>query len=113
MANRVRNIRIEFRVTEDEHAFIAKKMSEAGIINREAYLRKMAIEGYIIRVDYSDIREMSRLLRIATNLLNQIAKRANESRSLYASDIKDLQDSYEEIRRQSAAIKKKLAGLPG
>ena len=88
-------------------------MEEAGIINREAYLRKMAIEGYIIRVDYSDIREMSRLLRIATNLLNQIAKRTNESRSIFASDVKDLQNNYETIRRQSESIKKKLAGLPG
>lgn len=88
-------------------------MKEAGIINREAYLRKMAIDGYIVRVDYSDIREMSRLLRIATNLLNQVAKRANETRSIHAADVQDLQDSYETVKRQTAVIMEKLVGLPG
>jgi len=113
IANRNRSIRIEFRVTEDERDFIAKKMAEAKIINREAYLRKMAIDGYVIRVDFSDVRELNRLLRNATNSLNQVAKRANETRSIYASDIKNLQDNYERLWVQAESIMMKLAKLPG
>jgi len=86
-------------------------MSEAGIKNRGAYLRKMALDGYIIRVDFSDIRELVRLLRNATNNLNQVAKRANETRSIYAADIKDLQDNYEKLWVASEGIMKKVAKM--
>ena len=86
-------------------------MSEAGIKNRGAYLRKMALDGYIIRVDFSDIRELVRLLRNATNNLNQVAKRANETRSIYATDIKDLQDNYEKLWAASEGIMKKVAKM--
>ena len=88
-------------------------MKEAKIQNREAYLRKMAMDGYIIKVDFSDVREMVRLLRIATNCLNQVAKRANETRSIYASDIKDLQDNYEKLWQSAESVMKKLAKMPG
>jgi len=54
-------------------------MAAAGIRNREAYLRKMVLDGYILRLDLSEVREMTRLLSNATNNLNQIAKRANET----------------------------------
>ena len=87
------------------------KMSEAGIKNRGAYLRKMALDGYIIRVDFSDIRELVRLLRNAANNLNQVAKRANETRSIYSADIKDLQDNYEKLWVASEGIMKRIAKM--
>ena len=71
----------------------------------------MALDGYIIRVDFSDIRELVRLLRNATNNLNQVAKRANETRSIYAADIKDLQDNYEKLWAASEGIMKKIAKM--
>ena len=71
----------------------------------------MALDGYIIRVDFSDIRELVRLLRNATNNLNQVAKRANETRSIYAADIKDLQDNYEKLWVASEGIMKKVAKM--
>ena len=86
-------------------------MSVAGITNRGEYLRRMALTGYVVRVDYSDIREMSRLLRNATNNLNQISQRVNESGSIFADDIRDLQGNYENLRQMAEGIKEKLAKI--
>ena len=102
---------MKLRVTQAERDLITEKMVAARIGNREAYLRKMACDGYIVRIDFSDVREMVRLLRNATNNLNQVAKRANETRSIYASDIKDLQDNYERLWQSAESIMKKLAKM--
>ena len=67
------------RVTEAERDLIAEKMTVANIRNREAYLRKMAMDGYVVRLDLADVRKMVFLLQNATNNLNQIARRANET----------------------------------
>jgi len=98
-------------MTEQENALIAEKMAAVGMKNKEAYLRKMVLDGYIVRIDFSDVRELSRLLRNATNNLNQIAKRANETRSIYESDIKDLQDNYEKLWGSAESIMRKLATM--
>ena len=98
-------------MSEKENGLIAEKMEAAGIRNKESYLRKMVLDGYCIRVDFSDVRELSHLLRNATNNLNQVAKRANETRSIYASDIKDLQDNYEKLWVSAEGIMKKLANM--
>lgn len=98
-------------MSEQENALISEKMLEAGIRNKGAYIRKMILDGYIVRVDFSDVRELVRLLRNATNNLNQIAKRANETRSIYAADIKDLQDNYERLWQSAETIMKKLTKM--
>ena len=98
-------------MSEKENALIAEKMEAAGIRNKESYLRKMVLDGYVLRIDFSDVRELSRLLRNATTNLNQVAKRANETRSIYASDIKDLQDNYEKLWVSAEGIMKKLAHM--
>ncbi|EAH3821032.1 plasmid mobilization relaxosome protein MobC, partial [Listeria monocytogenes] len=72
MANRNRNIDLKFRVTEEEKTFIEMKMKEAGITNREAYLRKMAIDGAIIVSNYDETKKLTlELNKIGTNI-NQI-----------------------------------------
>lgn len=85
-----RSVRVEFVVTEQEAALIKERMAELGITNLSAYLRKMAVDGYIIHLDMSDIQEMIRLLRICSNNLNQYTRRANETGSVYAADVEDL-----------------------
>lgn len=74
-----RSVRVEFVITEQEAALIKERMAELGITNLSAYLRKMAVDGYIIHLDMSDIQEMIRLLRICSNNLNQYTRRANET----------------------------------
>jgi len=75
--NPKRPLRIEFTVNEDEMALLKEKMAQAGICNREAYIRKMCLDGYVLRHDFSDIRRLTFLLSNATNNLNQLAKCSN------------------------------------
>lgn len=84
-----RSVRVEFVMSEPEAALVKERMAELGISNLSAYLRKMAVDGYIIHLDMSGIQEMIRLLRICSNNLNQYARRANETGSVYAADIED------------------------
>ena len=91
MANRKRNIQLKIWVTEEERKLIEYKMSLVPTRQIGAYLRKMAIDGYVINLDLSEIRELTRLLRICSNNLNQYARKAHETGSIYAVDIADLQ----------------------
>ena len=100
-----------FRVSESERDLITKKMAAANIINKEHYFRKMVLDGYILRLDLADVREMTRLLSNATNNLNQIAKRVNADGGVFASDIKDIQDNYELLWEQTDKILRSLANI--
>lgn len=92
-----RTKRIHFLVSPAEEAQIHQKMSELGILNRNAYLRKMALDGYCIKLDLQDVKELVSLLRRCSNNLNQYAKRANETGNIYATDVNDLQERLDEI----------------
>ena len=85
-----KTVRVEFVMSEQDAELVKGRMAELGITNLSAYLRKMAVDGYSIHLDMGDIQEMVRLLRICSNNLNQYAKRANETGSVYAADVEDL-----------------------
>jgi len=85
-----KTVRVEFVMSEQDAELVKGRMAELGITNLSAYLRKMAVDGYIIHLDMGDIQEMVRLLRICSNNLNQYAKRANETGSVYAADVENL-----------------------
>ncbi len=85
------------RFKPGDRDIVRRKMKEAGINNMAAYVRKMAIDGYVVRLDLSDVKEVSRLLRINANNINQYAKRANETGSIYLEDIKDIKRGQEEL----------------
>ena len=109
--NRKRDIRVVFYLDETEAGLVKEKMGLANIRNREAYIRKMILDGYIVRLDLSDVRKMVQLLSNATNNLNQVAKCANETRSIYESDIQDLQANYKKLWAQAEAILRGLAKI--
>ena len=94
MANRKRNVQLHFMVTERERSLIDEKMEGLGTKNMGAYLRKMAIDGYVIHLDLSDIRELVTLLRRTSNSLNQLTKRVHETGNIYCEDIESLRESY-------------------
>lgn len=79
-------------------------MASLGVTSMGAYLRKMAIDGYCINLDLTSVRELVTLLRRCSNNLNQYARRANETGSIYAADIEDAQARLEEIWRQTEGI---------
>jgi len=98
MEKRTRSRRIFLHVTEAEEKMISQRMKEAGIINREAYLRKVALNGYILKLDFTGINEMIRLLRIDSNNINQIAKYANETGNIkFEEELKERIDNICEI----------------
>jgi len=111
MAKRQRDINVSFRVTEKEREMIEKKMELAGIRSLRAYMLKMAIDGYVVQLDLAGVREMVSLLRVTANNMNQIAKRANETRSVYESDIEDLRVRYDKLWEQAGGILKKLSEI--
>ena len=113
LEKRNRNIPIFFRVTQEEREQIEVNMERAGITSLRAYLLKMALSGYIIQLDLAETREFTTLLRSVSNNMNQIAKRANETRSIYESDIKDLQEQYAKLWTVSKDILRTLADLQG
>ena len=82
---------------EAEAELVKERMAELGITNLSAYLRKMAVDGYIIHLDMGDIQEMIRLLRICSNNLNQYTRRANETGSIYAADIEDIRTRLDSL----------------
>lgn len=90
---------------------INERMAALGIRNTSAYLRKVAIDGYIINLDLSDVREMVSLLRRCSNNLNQYAKRANETGSIYAADIADLRERLDKLWDSAGSILDALAGM--
>ena len=87
------------------------KMEKVGILNQSAYLRKMALNGYCVHLDLQDIKELISVLRICSNNLNQYAKRANQTDSIYEADIKDLQDRLEQIWQISKDILSMLSSI--
>lgn len=111
MTKRVRDIDVHVRFTAEEKLKIEQRMKEADIRNMSEFLLKMALNGYILQLDLPEVREMVRLLSNATNNINQIAKRANETRSIYAADVEDLSDRITGIWEQANEILKKLSKL--
>ena len=91
MEKKPRDVQIIFRVTPEEKELIEAKMAQYGATSMASYLRKMAIDGYIINLDLPELREISTLLRRAGNNINQIARRANQTRRVYETDIQDIQ----------------------
>ena len=102
MAERTRPIRIEFCVTEQERRLIQNKMAQLGTRNMGAYLRKMAIDGYIIKVDYTQQKKLAAAVSRAASNINQICRRINSTgQSAYMASIEarknyDYTETYEE-----------------
>ena len=93
---RKREAQLNFRVSPEELALIEQKMAQLGTTNREAYLRKMALDGYVVRLELPELKELVSLMRYSSNNLNQLARRAHETGRIYDADLEDIS------RRQEA-----------
>ena len=98
MANREREIQLKFRVTPEERELIEAKMAQLGTQNMAAYLRKMALDGYVVRLELPELREMVALLRRSSNNLNQLTRRVHETGRIYDADLEDLRQGQEKDR---------------
>ena len=100
-----------FRVSKPELERIHVKMAELGIVSIGAYLRKMVLDGYCIRLDLKELNRMAYLLQMCSNNLNQYAKRANESGRIYQTDIEDLRARLDELIGLAKQLLAQLAAL--
>ena len=97
MANRKRNIQLKIWVTEEERKLIEQKMAQLPTKQIGAYMRKMAIDGYVIYTDTTNIKEFTGELHIIGKNINQIAKRVNSTSAIYQEDISELKTRLNEI----------------
>lgn len=109
--NRVRKIQLNFRVTEQERRLIEERMQELGTTNREAYLRKIAIDGMIVKLEVQELKEIVSLMRRTSNNVNQIARRLNETGRIYEADITDVHNRQEQLWDMLNSLITKLSGI--
>ena len=111
MANRERGVNINFWATEEERDLIQRKMELAGIRNMSAYLRKMAIDGYVVRLDIPELRDLIGNMRRSGANLNQLTRRVNETGRFYEADLEDLRQSQERLQLATDSLLAKLNEL--
>ena len=110
-ANRVRKVQLNFRVTEREKQLIEERMQEIGTTNREAYLRKIAIDGMLVKLEVPELKEIVSLMRRTSNNVNQIARRLNENGRIYEVDITDVQNQQEQLWDMLNSLITKISGI--
>ena len=93
---RKRDVQLNFRVSPEELALIEQKMAQLGTKNREAYLRKMALDGYVVRLELPELKELVSLMRYSSNNLNQLTRPVHKIGRIYDADLEDI------ARRQEA-----------
>ena len=106
-----RNIRISVRLTAEEHQLLKEKMEKIGVTNQEAFIRKMILDGLVIRLELPELKELISLLRYSSNNINQIAKRLNESGRVYQTDLDDIKANQEKLWEMANEIMMSLSRL--
>lgn len=106
-----RMVQFHFFDTLEEAKLIRDREKEIGILNENAYLRKMAIDGYLIQMDLCDVKEAVRLLGITSANMNQYVKKANETGSTYKEDIEDIKAHQDELWQVMKSILQRLSTI--
>ena len=106
-----RTVRVEVLFSPEEYGMLRDRMKEAGVRSMGPFMRKMALDGYVVRLDTTEIRAMTSLLRRCSNNLNQVAKRANSTGSIYGADIAEMQNRQEEIWESMKELLARLASI--
>ena len=109
--NRQREVQLKFRVTPEERGLIEQKMEQLGTTNMAAYLRKMAVDGYVVNLELPELWEMVSLLRRSSNNLNQLTHRVHETGRFYDADLDGLRQSYDGLWDAAQNILTTLAKL--
>lgn len=111
MAQRERSVSRLLRLTPQENALLEQKIQQSGIKNREAFMRKMLLEGYVLSLELPELKEILRLTRYTSNNVNQIARHAHETGRYYIEDIEQMvrnqtaiQDALKEVLNRLVAL---------
>lgn len=111
MKKRKRPERLAFYVTPEEKELIYTKMAQLSTGNMGAYLRKMAIDGYVVNLDLPELRELTTLLRRSSANLNQLTKRVHETARIYDADLESLRAEYNKLLDAASAVLGKLTAI--
>ena len=111
MANRTRSILLKFFVSQKELELIQAKMAQYGTENLSAYLRKIAMDGYVVNLELPELNEMVSLLRRSSSNLNQLTRRVHEMGRLYDADLEDLHQKQDMLWDAAQKILKSLAKI--
>lgn len=106
-----RDVMVKFRATPEEYDLIQAKAALAGIDNLSAYIRKMCIDGYVVKLELPELKEMVSLLKRSSNNLNQIARRVNATNRIYAEDIEDLSRQQHQVWKCANELLQKLSAV--
>lgn len=106
-----RNEIIHFRVNDEEEKLIKKKFDNSGLGSYSHFLRKLILNGHVIHLDLKPIDEISSLLRICSNNINQIARRMNSYESISKEDIQCLRASHEKLNTMMKELARKIEFL--
>ncbi len=109
--NRKRDVQVNFRVSQEELALIEQKMAQLGTKNREAYLRKMALDGYVVKLELPQLKELLSLMRYSSNNLNQLARKVHETGRIYDADMEDISQRQEQLWQGVKEILTQLSKL--
>ena len=94
---RKRDVPVLFWVSADEMELIQQKMAQFGTKNLSAYLRKMAVDGYVVQLDLPELKELVSLLRRSSNNLNQLTRKVHETGRIYDVDLEDISQRQEQL----------------
>ena len=100
-----------FKVSQEERDLIEQKMALAGIRNMSGYLRKMAIDGYVINLELPELAECAQLMRYTSNNVNQMARTMNAGGAVYPDEVNDICTKQDETNRLFGEILEQLARL--
>ena len=111
MAKRKRDVPVLFYVSKDKMELIQQKMQTCNTSNMSAYLRKMAIDGYVLKLDLPELKELVSLLRRSSNNLNQLTRRVHETGRVYDADLEDIAQRQEQLWEGVKEILTQLSNL--
>ena len=99
------------RFTPEELAILHEKMESIGTTNLSAFIRKLCMDGYVIKLDFPELKEMVSLLRYSSNNLNQLTKRVHQTGRIYDADLEELHRNQDALWEVAKIILNSLAKL--
>ena len=109
--NRSRSRQVKFWINEEEYELLQKKMEAAGGVNQGAYIRKMILDGYIVKLDIPELKEIIRLLGPIGNNVNQMARKVNAGSSIYKENIEEINTKLEQVYKMLIRVMRGLGKI--
>ena len=106
-----RTKRMKVHLTPQEHEWIKEKMAQAGMTNMSEFIRRMAMNGYVINADQPELDEILRLMHYTRNNLRQIEKHVRENEPEHMSEVEQMIRNHEEIEDTLGEILRILGKL--